>query len=246
MGTKSLDRAFNVSPVALQTGVVIAYTEAAQAIDNTLVKVFENAATGTTSVPVAVTVGAPSTTASATITTTQPVKFGQKYVIQSTTTMKSARGATLTAEGCQPGTGADCSDLKAFTTAPFGGTLKVTDKSVGVYTFTFNNPVTPATLTPNLSNGSFKLFKQDAVTKARTPVTISCVATSTTVVTCTAAAPLYTAGTPSAGGNVTYIANVGILSGVAAAATTAGGFAVDPSTPLFTGGAASTFVTPCP
>jgi Bacterial Ig-like domain len=243
---KSLDRAFNVSPVALQTGVTINYTEAAQTIDTTVVKVFENATTGQTSVPVSVTIPTASNAASDTITTAQPVKFGQKYVIQSLTTMKSARGATLTAEGCQPGTGADCSDLKAFTTALFGGTLKVTDKSVGVYTFTFNNPVTPATLTPNLTNGSFKLFKQDAVTNARTPVTVNCTATSTTVVTCTAAAPLYTAGPPSSGGNTVYIANVGILSGVAAAATTAGGFAVDPSTPLFTGGASSTFATPCP
>jgi hypothetical protein len=239
----SLDRAFNVTPAALQAGVTINYTEGAQAIDTTLVKVFENATTGTTSKPVAVTVTPAAGLTSATITTTQNVKFGQKYVIQSTTAMKSARGATLTAEGCQPGTGADCSDLKAFTTAPFGGKLAVTSKTAGTYTFTFNNPIDPNTMTPNLSNGSFKLFKQDAVTQARTPVTISCTQTSTTVVTCAAGAPLYVAGTT---GNTVYIANVGILSPVNAAATTASGLPVDPTTPAFTGGASSTFVTPCP
>jgi len=63
------------------------------------------------------------------------------------------------------------------------------------------------------------------------------------VVTCAAGAPLYVAGTT---GNTVYIANVGILSPVNAAATTASGLPVDPTTPAFTGGASSTFVTPCP
>ncbi|GAC1595463.1 MAG: hypothetical protein NVS4B10_03890 [Myxococcales bacterium] len=252
--TTSIDRSFKASPTALQDGITVVYGEPAANISASTVKVFEGSATGT---PLSVTVTPFATNNandSATITSSAPAKFGQKYVVQSTTALVSVRGATLAAEGCQPG--ASCPDLKSFTTAPFGGTLKVTDTTAGTFTFTFNNPVDPTTLSatpptsPNPQPGStdaFQLFKQDTATGKRSPVPISCTsnagtATANTVVTCTAVNPVFASSSATA--NVTYIANVGIAApGVKSTNATAKGVPVVPAT--FTGGATASFATPC-
>jgi hypothetical protein len=239
---------------ALASGITVTYTEAASNLGASTINVFENALTGT-AVPVTVTAAANGK--SATLTSTAAGKFNQKYVVQSTTALKSVRGVNLIAEGCQPAPGVDCSDVKGFTTAPFGGRLAITtpNKSLGKFTFTFNNPADPVTLTPFLttspnpqpgSTDAFQLFKQDALGN-RTPVPISCTsnvatATQNTVVTCTAVTPPFNS-TPATS-NVTYIASAGFPApGVKSAAAAANGNPVVPAS-MTTGGTLA-FATPC-
>jgi hypothetical protein len=247
-------RSITAPATALQTGVTVTYTEAASNIGTSTINVFENAATGT---PLPATVVSASGGTKATITSTAPGKFNQKYVVQSTTALTSVRGAKLTAEGCQPGPGIDCSDLKAFTTAPFGGRIAIASASLGRFTFTFNNPADPVTLTPFLttspnpqpgSTDAFQLFKQDATTGNRAPVPFTCTSTNlgnaaqNTIVTCPAVTPPFNS-TPATS-NVTYIASVGFPApGVKSTAAAANGGAVVPAT-VTTGGTLR-FATPC-
>jgi hypothetical protein len=254
----SINRSFIADPAVLSTGIVVVYTEPAANANGTTVKLYENTPTGT---PLPTTV-VPATTTnandSAQITSSSPAKFGQKYVVQSTTALTAVRNSVpLVAEGCQPGTGIDCSDLKAFTTMAFGGAVAVTDTTLGKFTFTFNNPVAAASLSPFLvtspnpqpgSTDAFLLFRQDPATGQRAAVPVTCAApnagtaTANTVVTCTAVTPVFQSN--AATSNVTYIANVGFPApGVNSTAATASGAPVVPAT--FTGGGTAKFITPC-
>jgi hypothetical protein len=244
-GGTSINRSFSADPAVLNAGFLVVYTEPVANANNTTIKLYENTPTGT---PLPITVAAATSTNpndAAKITSSSPAKFGQRYVIQSTTALKTVRNTvSLVAEGCQPGTGVDCADLKAFTTMPFAGTVAATDTTLGKFTFTFNNPVDSASLGPFLapSANAFQLFRQDPTTGQRAAVPITCTATSSTVVTCQATTAIFAGNAATA--NVTYIASVGFPApGVKSTAATASGAPVVVATLI--GGGTAKFVTPC-
>jgi hypothetical protein len=125
---------------------------------------------------------------------TYPLKFGQRYQVKAATSITdSTTGKPLTAEGCTPGSGNDCSDSKVFTTVKFTPKLTVT-AATGVFKVTFNYPVDPASVTPYLSGAKeFQLYQvnADGSVKPQTiPITCTLASPSNKVVTCTPNSPL--------------------------------------------------------
>lgn len=239
----SIDRSVSVSPLALFSGLRVRFNRPVDATTvsaDSIVLYEVNATTGAkTKVPATVTPtsGATDSFDIAVTDGSYPAKFGQKYTIVLSTSIKSSAGLALKAEVC----GADCSDQGGFTTAPFVPTVTAT-AATGVFKVAFNYAVDAVTTD---AAAKFKLVKvvvnaDGTQTVTDTAVTCTTFAADTALrtVTCTPNSPLDT--------NSTYVASVQVQqSAPAKVAATLSTHPTDASG-TFAGGRTARFVTPCP
>jgi len=192
--TVNQDRRTDFEPADLKNGNlhVVFNAQAANVNTSTLIV---NELNGTANTPTAIsgftvapTAGdASGTNYTITLPASYQLKFGQKYEVRAKPGITNpTSGKALKAEGAAGG-----DDVKSFTTRKVTASVSATPSTTAPTGFkvTFSDPIDPNSITPFLGT-EFKLFERVNGALNTTPVPISCVITSSTVVTCTATAGL--------------------------------------------------------